>query len=117
MLSGPRQNFAEGYASGLNSTDAYAAAYPQASRDAARKHAPRLLADDGIRAEIERIRREAEKLAGIVEATGGMFQGVEVRVSDIVKAIQVDNDMSGDGAEAEANKAIAVTVRRAWKDD
>ena len=64
VLSGPHQKFAEGIATGLNATEAYRAAYPSASEASLRAAASKLLTNDNISAEIERIRRAAEVLAG-----------------------------------------------------
>jgi len=53
--------FAEGIASGLNQTEAYRAAYPDASEDSARGNAPRLITNDDIKAEIARLRQGIAK--------------------------------------------------------
>ena len=53
MISGTRKTFCDGIVSGLNQTKAYRAAYPKSTAEAARKHAPRLVANGDIRAEIE----------------------------------------------------------------
>ena len=63
-LTGPRQKFAEGIAQGLSQAEAYRAAYPKCSRAAAASNSPRLMGNDGVQAEIKRIRRAAEVLMG-----------------------------------------------------
>ncbi len=64
MLSGPHQKFAEGIASGLNQTEAYAAAYPRASAATARANGSDLLTNTDIVAEIARLRGEGQKAVG-----------------------------------------------------
>lgn len=64
MLSGPHQVFAEGIAKGLNQTEAYLLAYPKSAATSAPANAARLITNDKVAAEVQRIRREAEKLAG-----------------------------------------------------
>ncbi len=146
MLSGPHQKFCNGIVSGLNATEAYAAAYPRAKRDACRKHAARLMTNGGIKAEIARQRAAAEKLAGSSVMTmiekrqffariaraapselpmnSDLWQsikhtkdGTECRLPDKLGAMKLDNDLEGVGAEAEANKAVTVVIRRLWDDD
>lgn len=45
-------------------------------------------------------------------------QGVtihKIRLADKIAAMKLDNDLSGDGAEAEVNKAITVVIKRNWQ--
>lgn len=148
MLSGPQRKFCEGIVAGLNQTEAYAAAYPKASRDAARSSAPGLLAKDSIRAEIARMRALADERAGSAvltlaekrkwlarllrvnpatldtESDGDLLAGVDIeegragskvkkiRVADKIAAIKLDNDLAGEGSEAEANDALAGLLSR-----
>lgn len=143
MLSGPRQKFCEGIVAGKTAADAYHDAYPKTSPGNARKHAPRLASNGDIKSEIARMRAEAEKLAdssvmtliekrrlcaqiarsapaelpvnsALWQSIKRMKDGTEFRLPCKIAAIKLDNDLAGVGSEAEANKAIAVTVRRAW---
>ena len=115
MLSGPQKTFCDGIVRGLNQTEAYQRAYPKASPDAARKHAPRLVAKGDIKAEIERMRQKAEEKAGSAVLTlaekrmklAEITRSNSEETRDKLSAIKIDNDLSGDGAEAEGNKALA----------
>ena len=115
MLSGPQKAFCDGIVRGLNQTEAYQRAYPKASPDAARKHAPRLVAKGDIKAEIERMRQKAEEKAGSAVLTlaekrmklAEITRSNSEETRDKLSAIKIDNDLSGDGAEAEGNKALA----------
>lgn len=53
-LSPKHRVFCEEYIKTWNATDAYLAAYPKSSRDAARRNGSRLMTNDDIRAEIDR---------------------------------------------------------------
>ncbi len=55
-LNGPQMIFCEGIVAGKSATDAYAEAYPKASREAARKNAARLKNNPEVIAEIGRLR-------------------------------------------------------------
>jgi hypothetical protein len=143
MLSGPHQKFAEGVVAGKTHAEAYRDAYPKTSAVNAAKNASRLNSNAAIQAEIDRMRAEAAKLEGsglmtLIEkrricaeiargaparlpADSPLWQsikhtkdGVEYRLPCKIAAMKLDNDLAGVGAEAEANKAIAVVVRRAW---
>lgn len=78
------------------------------------------------------IREKREFLARVVklkgtkineDADGDLINGVSydqhgnrvLKIPDKLRAIALDNDLAEDGAEAAANRAIAVTVRRAWE--
>lgn len=52
-LSPKHRNFCEEYLKTWNATEAYLAAYPKSSRDAARRNASRLMTNDDIREEIQ----------------------------------------------------------------
>lgn len=122
---------------GLNDTEAYAAAYPRASRSAAMSNAGRLIRKDEIRAEIARIRAAADKRAGSAALTlaekrmfaarlvrvnlnefdpaqdGDLLQevtptefGRKFKLGDKLAAIKLDNDLAGEGSEAEANDGL-----------
>ena len=54
---------------GLNATDAYVAAYPASTRVAASPNAARLIRNDKVLEEVERLRRKAEEAAGGVVLT------------------------------------------------
>jgi phage terminase small subunit len=62
--------------------------------------------------------KDGDLLAGLdIEERDGDSRIKKLRLADKLAAIKLDNDLSGDGFEAEAHKAIAVTVRRAWAND
>ena len=141
MLSGPRQKFCEGIVTGKTVTDAYAEAYPKASRPAACAHGARLMAKPEIRAELGRLRSLAEQQAGgavltlmekriflarIVRACIAKLPedsdlwasikrteaGVEFRLPCKLAAIREDNDLAGEGSEAEVQDAISEMLAR-----
>jgi phage terminase small subunit len=60
MLSGPQREFAKGIASGLNQTQAYLAAYPDSSDEAARRSAARLMTNVDVITEIARLGEKIE---------------------------------------------------------
>lgn len=117
VLSGPHQKFAEGIALGLNATDAYVAAYPASTRVAASPNAARLIRNDKVLEEVERLRRKAEEAAGGVVLTlvekrtilAQIARGGE-RDGDRINAIKADNDLGGDGADA----TLAIRIVKAW---
>jgi hypothetical protein len=41
----------------------------------------------------------------------------KIRLPDRIAAMKLDNDLEGVGAEAEANKAITINIRRTWGRD
>ncbi len=132
--------FVEGIISGLNGTDAYSAAYPESSRDAARSSAATLLANPSIQDEIARLRKLAEEKAGgpvlslaekrmriarIVRAkpseASADNEDCQIQVTkmgpvyvfpDKLAAIKLDNDLSGQGSEATANDALGALLTR-----
>lgn len=136
MLSGPRRRFCEGIVAGKSATDAYAEAYPRTGRSTARKHASRLMKDEGVKAEIARLRAQADAKAGsavltlmekrmflarlvrcnlrkLNEVDGDLFvsvkhteAGTEYRIGCKLKAIEIDNDLAGEGSEAEGRDAF-----------
>lgn len=110
---------------GLSGTDAYAAAYPKATVENARKNAPRLTANDDIQAEIQRLRDKADllggstvltlvemrqKLAAIVRTTNGELDGIQVRTADRLAAIKLDYDLSGIGGVTRGDLDIRVVI-------
>ena len=130
MLSGPKLKFCEGIVSALNATDAYCAAYPNSSRAAAGRSASDLLKFPEITAEIARLRKAAEsvagsavltlaekrsKLAGIVRERSGEHDACTVSLGDKLKAIALDNDLAGDGSEAKGNEGLAALIARLRK--
>lgn len=130
MLSGPRQKFCEGIVSGLNATQAYLAAYPDCDPEHAAKNTTRLKKNEEVQAEIARLRKKAEeragsavltlaekraKLAAIVRQQSAIIDGCELSVTDKLKAIALDNDLSGQGAEAEGNRGLAALIARIRK--
>jgi hypothetical protein len=140
MLSGPQQKFCEGIVAGLNGTEAYLAAYPNARHRSAGRGATRLLAEESVRSEISRLRAEAQKQAGsavltliekrtflarvvrarpaLLEEDSDLWQsvrhtkhGTELRLPDKLAAIAKDNDLAGDGTESEANDALTELLK------
>jgi hypothetical protein len=117
VLSGPHQKFAEGIALGLNATDAYVAAYPASTRVAASPNAARLIRNDKVLEEVDRLRLKAEEAAGGVVLTlvekrtilAQIARGGE-RDGDRINAIKADNDLGGDGADA----TLAIRIVKAW---
>lgn len=136
MLSGPRRKFCEGIVSGLTATEAYRAAYPNTTPDNARKNAAKLSRRDDVKAEIAELRAKGDEKAGsavltyaekreffaeLVRARAGLLphnsplwqsikykgDGVEYRLPDKLKAIELDNDLAGDGKEATVNDELA----------
>lgn len=103
MLSGPHQKFAEGIVAGLNGTQAYQAAYPKASYDAARSTAPELLAKPGIIAEIDSQRELAKAqatspaltLAGKLDFLETIVFGDE-QTRDKLRAVELHAKLSGE---------------------
>lgn len=144
MLSGPHKKFAEGIAKGMNKTRAYLNAYPDAKPESAAVGATRLLKNDNVLSEIDRIRREADKIAGsavltlaekrdfcarLVRAKVSELPsssdlwssikktefGIEFKLSDKLAGIKLDNDLAGEGAEAGANDALTGLLGRVRK--
>lgn len=130
MITGPQRKFCEAYALDQNGTSAYLSAYPKSTEAAAGVSAHRLLKSAKILAEIARIRRKAEekagsailtlaekrsKLAGVVRAANGQLDGSEVRISDKLAAIKLDNDLAGEGSEAGANDALGELLAKLRK--
>ena len=144
MLSGPQRKFCEGIVAGLNGTDAYCRAYPKSSRAASRARAPILLAKDSVQTEITRLRAKADEKAGSAVLTlaekrsfvarlvrakvadlppdSDLFNsvkrskdGIEFRLPDKLRAIELDNDLAGDGSEAGANDALSELLNRVMK--
>lgn len=143
MLSGPQRKFCEGIVSGLNGTDAYAAAYPKASRDAARSGAPVLLAKPSIQRAVTALRARAAELAGgavltLAEKRIRLARYVRGQPKDAKRdnedcelmmtkagpryvfpsklaAIKLDNDLAGEGSEAGADNALTELLTRIRK--
>jgi hypothetical protein len=63
-LSGPHRIFCEEIVRGLSPTKAYCEAYPRSAHKSAMANAYRLLKADAVKAEIERLKGAAAKLAG-----------------------------------------------------
>jgi hypothetical protein len=86
MLTGPQRVFVEGIVEGKSGTDAYCAAYPNTTKGAARRSASDLLAKPEIKAEIQRMRSEAEKAAGsailtLAEVHSFLYRLVKCRIA------------------------------------
>lgn len=144
MLSGPHKIFAEGIVAGMTATEAYRAAYPKASADTARKNAARLKANEGVKSEVSRLRAAAQEKAGsavltLVEKRSFLARlvraeianlaessdlfvsikrgkdGTEFKLGDKLRAIELDNDLAGEGSEAEGQDALAKLLERVMK--
>jgi hypothetical protein len=63
-LSGPQRIFCEEIVRGRSVIEAYREAYPLSSGESAKKNAYRLLKSDAVKAELERLKAAAAKLAG-----------------------------------------------------
>lgn len=140
MLSGPRKIFCDGVVTGLTATDAYLAAFPRSSHGAARRSSSALLKNPEVKAEIQRMRAEAEKLAGsavltLLEKRKFLARVVRAAIARIpddsdlwqavrktkcgthyllpckLEAIRLDNDLAKQGGEAEHNDALAELLR------
>ena len=100
---------------GLNATDAYVAAYPNAKPSEAAKNTSRMTKNDEIREEVERLRRKAEEAAGGVVLTlvekrtilAQIARGAE-KDNDRIAAIRADNELGPDGSD---NKLV-ITINR-----
>jgi hypothetical protein len=141
VLSGPQRKFCEGIAKGMTGEAAWMAAYPKASKAAARARASEALTKSNIVAVIESLRQRADVLKGgavltlaekreflarIVRMKGDEIdldkdgdlvngvrlkeQGRELILPDKLAAIKIDNDLSGDGAEADQGNALVDLV-------
>jgi hypothetical protein len=144
MLSGPHQKFAEGIVAGKTHAEAYRDAYPKTSAANAAKNASRLNSNGAIQAEIARLRREAQKLAGSAVLTAAekrmicaqiaraapaelpmnspLWQsikhtkdGTEYRLPCKIAAMKLDNDLAGQGSEAQSNDALSSLLKRVFQ--
>ncbi len=140
MLSGPRQRFAEGVASGLSAAQAYRAAYPTAKRSEAAKNTSRLTKNDEVKAEIVRIRAAAALLPGSAVLTlvekreffarvvraklkelpddSDLWQEITItadsikrKLPDKLRAIHTDNDLAAEGSGAGAADALTELMK------
>jgi hypothetical protein len=96
--------FSHAVAGGKSLVDAYCEAFPKANRDSARSAAARLMKQEGVSEEINRLRDEVrqstilsfqqkrEFLAGVIQQTPSDAP----KVSDQIRAVEIDNKMSGD---------------------
>jgi len=138
ILSNARhERFAQGLARGLSADEAYSKAGYVENRG----NAARMNANESIKARVNEIQGKAEArtvltiaekrefCARVVRAHGGklnpktdadLINGVRydkrgrrmLLLPDKLKAIQIDNDLAVDGAEAEKNKAIEIVIRK-----
>ncbi len=142
MLTTAQRNFCEGVVSGLTPAEAWKKAHPRVkSAAAARAAAKRALGDAEVCAEIQRLRDLAASQAGgavltlvekrkflarlvraqiaslpedsdlFVSITRGR-KGTEYRLGDKLAAIKLDNNLAGDGSEAEKEDALGGLLRR-----
>lgn len=139
VLKNPKhERFAQERAKGLDAD----AAYQKAGYRRDRGNAVRLTTKDSVSARIAEIQGKAETRAvlsiaekreflarvmrtpvGEVDHTSPLCQertfiegqeetSVKVRMPDKLKAIQLDNDLAADGAEAAANRALEIIIRK-----
>ena len=107
ILNARQQKFAELVAGGMIATDAYISSGYKTSQRAAITNAARLMTNDAIQAEIERIRAKstaesrkiatktkAEKLARLEKIAWGKG----AKPMNVIAAIKVHNEMTGDNA-------------------
>lgn len=142
-LNGQQKKFCRLYALEKNAKAAYKEAYG-CSDDSAEAAGPRLLGNVRIQEEIAQIRRRADEIAGAAAPTlaekrafcGELLRarvanlprdshlwqsikvtesGIEYRLPDKLKAIEVDNDLAGEGSEAIANDALSSLIARAQR--
>lgn len=134
MLSGPQRKFCEGIAKGMPAMVAYALAYPKCKPHSAEANTTRLMKNDEVKAEIEALRKRADEMPGGAVFTLRQKREILFKIGnakpseagpdnplavlamskagpyytfpDKLQAIKIDNDLSGDGAEAEGNKAL-----------
>lgn len=133
MLSVKHQKFAERVAAGDTPPKAYKAAYPKASASSANSLGSQLFKNVNIKAEVQRLRLAVHKkglflemeekrqfLADAVRTPAGKIHkdhplcqsykitadGIEIKTVDKIRALIVDNDLAGQGAQAGADKAI-----------
>ncbi|MDB6132482.1 MAG: Terminase small subunit [Verrucomicrobiales bacterium] len=113
MLSGPHQKFAEGVASGMNASAAYRIAYPTAKPDSVESNATRLMGNDGIAAEVQRLRDLALEKAGsavmtLEEELRFLSRIVRCRIknepadSDLIQEVTRNNRYEGRGDDVES---------------
>lgn len=143
-ISGPQRKFCEGIIKGLSNTEAYLKAYPKSSAEAARRSASDLLTKPDIQACIAELREKADNrpgsavltraqkrdfLARLVMARVGELppdsdlwnsikttdQGIEYKLPDKLNAIKLDNDLAGEGSEAEGQDALTKLLERVMK--
>lgn len=139
MLNGPKYKFACGVASGLSAVEAYTAAYPKSGAEAARRSASKLMTNPDILKEVEGIRKEASGLGAmavltVMEKRAYLARIVRARINtlpadsdlwheytdkdgmvkrklpDKLRAIQLDNELAGKGADNDLN----ITINRVW---
>jgi hypothetical protein len=101
MLSGPQRKFAEGVASGLSAMAAYRAAYPGAKENSVNANAARLIGKDGIKSEIERLRKMAEgPILLTLERKLGFLSYVvlegDCKMQDRLRALDLHAKLSGE---------------------
>lgn len=143
-ISGPQRKFCEEIVRGEPYGAAYRTAYPKASEAAAATAGPRLFKNVQIQEEIARLRAKSDEKAGsavLTRAEKRMFfarlvrarvakepansdlwnsiktteQGVEYRLPDKLAAIKLDNDLAGEGSEAEGQDALGKLLERVMK--
>lgn len=134
-LKAPMLRFCEQVAIGVSASRAYMATHPNASYQTACSAVGRILRRPDVAAEILRLRVQAQQAAGSAVLTliekrsflarvvraqiallprdSDLWQSVHhsshgtfYRLPDKIEAITIDNDLSGDGAEANANDSL-----------
>ena len=140
-MTAPQIKFAQLVGAGMNQTEAYRRAYPKCSAKAAESKASRLVRDGKVKAMIAEIQEEAKQGAvltlkekreflarvvriGVAEASTSeehkdLIQAVTegeksttYKLPDKLRAIQIDNDLAGEGSDAEGNAALGALVKK-----
>ena len=118
VLSGPQRKFCEGIVKGMTGEAAWMAAYPKAKPPSARAKASEALTKGNIIEEIAAMRQRADMLKGGAvltlvekrEKLAAVVRSFDEKTGDQLAAIKIDNDLSGDGAEADQGNALVDLV-------
>ena len=131
-LNVPQSIFAGLVASGINQSSAYRTAYPKCSVEGAAAKGSRLMATPHVKAYVDELRLEARNATVMTIEEKRMFfarvvrakvfneppdsnvwgsirhteHGLEMKLPDKIAAIRADNDLAGEGSEAEGRDAL-----------
>jgi len=102
-LTDKQKKFCEEYVLDWNATRAYQESYPDSSYDSSKANGARLITNDNIKAYIEEIQQDLQKLAGISKLSVlHELQNIikeenteTVGIKDKIKALEVVNKMLG----------------------